>query len=144
MSNTQDGNVTTEPVHDLYLRMLIRMLEHDGSSRSSMSITLSTNGGVVSGHLITRDVWKSLWSDQLKGATGTGVEALSTFPDDLDAAIDGAVQESGAEPPKDDGLRYFVHLKNATLFVPGVDRIGFPLWRGRLDSVTGWSLGTAV
>ena len=144
MSTTEDksaGPVVTQPIHDLYLRMLIRVLEQDGSNRSSMSITLTTNGGVVYGHLITRETWKGLWAEQMKTAVGTGVDVLATFPDDIDSGFDQAYEEEGVEPPEDDGMRYFVHLKNATILAPGANRISVPSWRGRMESVVGWSLG---
>jgi hypothetical protein len=144
VSSTEDksgSHVITEPVLDLYLRMLISLLERDGSHRSSMPITLTTNGGVVYGDLITREAWKAVWAEQMETATGVGVEAVKTFPDDIDAAIDQVSAEEGEGRPEDDGMRYFVHLKNATVFVPGMNQLSMPSWRGRLDSITGWSIG---
>jgi hypothetical protein len=140
VSNNEEAQITTtEPIHDLYLRMLISVLEHDGSTDSSMAITLSTNSGVITGQLITRDTWKALWSTQLEGATGNGAELMKTFIESVDKAIDELNEEEGAEDQ--DPVRRFIHLKDATMFVPGADRLSLPLWRGRLESVAGWTLG---
>jgi hypothetical protein len=145
VSNTEDKNdkpIIVEPIHDLYLRMLISLLETDKSHGASASITLTTNSGVIYGHLITREAWKGLWVEQMKTATGTGVDAVRDFPAAIDRAVDDLFEESGEERPADSGLPYFVHLRNVTMYVPGANQIGLPLWRGRLEAVTGWALGT--
>ncbi|WP_329295752.1 hypothetical protein [Streptomyces sp. NBC_01455] len=48
------GIVTTEPVPDLYLSLLLSMVE-SGESVTSMSITLGTTSGVMSGDLVSRN-----------------------------------------------------------------------------------------
>lgn len=144
MSNAlddNDGPVTTEPIQDLYLQMLIRLLETDETNGSSASITLVTNGGVVYGHLVTRGAWKALWAEQMQSASGTNVDAYRTFPDDIDSVIDSIRDEAGQEGAVGNGMRRFVHLRAATLIAPDGTRINLPTWRGRLDSVAGWALG---
>lgn len=144
MSNTGDSSndiTVTQPVHDLYLRMLIKMLEKDDTNESHIPITLATNSGVIYGSVISRNAWKSLWVEEMKTATGVGVDLVRDFPNLIDSAIDEAFKEEGIERPADDGPR-FIHLKQATMLAPGVNRIGVPLWRGRLESVVGWNVGT--
>lgn len=82
MSNTEgNGIVVTEPIHDLYLQMLIKLLEHNDPG-ASMSITLSTNSGVIYGQLVTQETWKGLWTEFLmaEGASKRGCTGPSRIP----------------------------------------------------------------
>lgn len=136
-----NGTVVTEPIHDLYLRMLIRVLEKDDTHRSSIPVTFMVNGGIIYGSLISADTWKIQWEEQMQKAEGVGVDVIRNFPRDIDEAFEQAFEEEAAEKPDDDGLRYFVHMKDASLVIPGSAPISLPLWRGRLESVDGWSVG---
>lgn len=141
MSETQDeGRVVEAPVRDLYLHMLIKLLEGDETNSSNIPVTLTTNGAVVHGQLITMETWKELWPETLRDAQGTGAELIRGFLDSIDTAFKQVREEDGLPEPEDDGLRNFVHLKEAV--VHGTNGIALPLWRGRLDSITGWSIGT--
>lgn len=141
VSNTEgNGIVVTEPIHDLYLQMLITLLGHGGPG-ASMSITLSTNSGVIYGDLVTRETWKGLWTEFLITEGGVEAGAYGDFPGAVDSALTKAQEAEGSEQPEDDDLPRFIHLKGATLLAPTNNRITLPFWRGRLDSVCGWSIG---
>lgn len=135
------GPVLTEPITDFYLGTLIKVLEADTTNTASVSMTLTMSGGIVCGHLVSKDAWKALWAKQMQDATGSAAEAFRTFPDTIDSILDEARDEAGEEEPEDDGVRRFVHLKDATLFAPGQVRIRMPAWRGRMEAVSGWALG---
>lgn len=143
VSETQDdGRVEEPPVRDLYLHMLIKLLEKDETNRSDIPVTLTTNGTVVYGKLIAMEAWKQLWPESLRDAQGTGADVVRDFLETIDTAFKMLREEEGLPEPEDDGLRNFVHLKDAVVLAPGTDGLRTPLWRGRLDSITGWSLGT--
>ncbi|MET9124056.1 hypothetical protein [Streptomyces sp. NPDC004528] len=139
------GVVTTQPVPDHYLSLLLTMVD-SGESVTSMSITLGTSSGFISGDLVSRETWKSLWTETVLTRANAGAGTMGLFPDTVDHLLDQAKRDAGAgdaggqagaaaEAPR------FVHLKDVTLFAPGARPIGLPFWRGSLASVSGWTLG---
>ncbi|MEU2739391.1 hypothetical protein ABZ656_29490 [Streptomyces sp. NPDC007095] len=120
--------------------MLIKLLEHNDPG-ASMSITLSTSSGVIYGQLVTRQTWKGLWTEFLMTEGGVEAGAYGTFPDAVDSASAKVQEAEGSEQSEGDGLPRFIHLKNVTLLAPTDSPIALPFWRGRLDSVSGWSNG---
>ncbi|WP_329295750.1 hypothetical protein [Streptomyces sp. NBC_01455] len=67
---------------------------------------------------------------------------MGLFPDTADRLLKQAKEEAGEQngsaqhgPPR------FAHLKDVTLFLPGASPVSLPFWRGRLSSVSGWTLG---
>jgi hypothetical protein len=138
-SSDGDGIVTTQPIHDLYLSLLLTMIE-SGDAVTSMSIMLSTTSGVVTGDLVSREAWKALWTETILTKANASAGSMGLFPDTVDRLIEEVRSEDGASGDSDDSNPHFVHLKDAVVFV-GKDRINLRFWRGRLDSVVGWSLG---
>lgn len=126
---------TTQPVPDVQLQMLIRLLEED--PRSSLPITLNVPGGVVYGDLIAHDAWKADWEQSLRGMETLSSGLLSRFPETVDQAVDEMTGEAGAHH-----LPRWIHLRNATVTTGGINgAIELPVWRGRLADVAGWALG---
>ncbi|MER6539673.1 hypothetical protein ABT215_39015 [Streptomyces sp900105755] len=135
-----DDVVTTEPVPDLYLSLLLTMVE-SGESVTSMSVTLGMTSGVISGDLVSRDTWKSLWTETVLTRANADAGSMGLFPDTADRLFRQAREDAGTEDGSERHGPRFVHLKDVTLFVPGVSPVGLPFWRGRLSEVSGWTIG---
>ncbi|MER6462839.1 hypothetical protein AB0D30_07945 [Streptomyces sp. NPDC048409] len=135
-----NGILTTEPVHDLYLSLLLTMVD-GGQGVTSMTITLGTPSGVISGDLVSRETWKSLWTETILTKANTSAGTMGLFPDTVDRMLEQVREEVGGHDEAAAEVPRFVHLKDTTLFVPGATPITLPFWRGRLDAVTGWTLG---
>ncbi|RDG38442.1 hypothetical protein [Streptomyces corynorhini] len=125
----------TEPVPDLQLQMLIRLLGEDPGA--GLPVTLNVPGGLVHGDLITRDAWKADWAEALHRVRADGTELLARFPEAVDEAVDEVRGEDGSHL-----LPRWIHLRKVTLTAAGrPDGIELPVWRGRLADVAGWALG---
>ncbi|MFD3442263.1 hypothetical protein ACFWU3_32705 [Streptomyces sp. NPDC058685] len=125
--------VTTEPVPDMQLQLLVRLLAQDPGS--SLPMTLSTPGGIVYGDVIAHETWKADWAMSLHRMDGSGAQTLARFPELVDQAIG---EMSGSDTPQ--SLPQWIRLRDVTL-VHGPQSMTSPLWRGRLADVSGWSLG---
>lgn len=110
----------------LGLTELIERLDNGDGVPSSVSLTATTPGAVVSGLLVPRRWWVE---ETVRHLTA-------------DAATFGTVMGSLFDEFRPDGTlpRYF-HLMDARLIVGPGDQsdIGM-LWRGRIADVSGWSL----
>ncbi|WP_328581020.1 hypothetical protein [Streptomyces sp. NBC_00370] len=133
---SQDSTPTiTEPVSDLQLQLLIRLLGED--PRSWLPITLNVPGGVVYGDLITREAWKADWAQSLRRVRSVGSDLLARFPETVDQAVDELRGDDGSQH-----LPRWIHLRNVTVTTGGVSPdVEVPVWRGRLSDVAGWALG---
>ncbi|MFF8278868.1 hypothetical protein ACF05T_22555 [Streptomyces lateritius] len=124
---------TVEPLLDIQLQLLIRLLEAE--PRSSLPITLTMPGGVVCGDLITQEAWKAEWAHSVRRLGGKGAQLLAGFPESVDQSLEEA---SGGQMPEQ--LPRWVHLRDATLSTAVKGAFTVPVWRGRLADVSGWSL----
>ncbi|MCX4529997.1 hypothetical protein OG982_30725 [Streptomyces sp. NBC_01551] len=130
----------TEPVLDMYLGLLVPLLELD--ERNHIPVTLTVSGAVIYGELISYDVWKSEWVKLLQESTqGAGVDVLAKFPQSVDDVrqelVDAGELHVLKSPPR------FVHLRDVSILGGSHSTtINHRLWRGRLAEVSGWSLGT--
>jgi hypothetical protein len=87
-----------------------------------------------------------------RSSSGRSAEDIEGFAKMFDWLSEQSLTESGADQANDgeaDGtetaesdLPGFIHLRAATVHAPGTDAV-LPetLWRGRLDHVSGWSIG---
>ncbi|MEU1128226.1 hypothetical protein ABZ371_32750 [Streptomyces sp. NPDC005899] len=128
------ASVITEPVPDLQLQMLMRLLDRE--QRSSLPITLTLSGGILHGDLIGHEAWKADWARSLRQVEGEGANLLAEFPEIMDQGM----RELGAEG-EGSQLPRWIHLRDATLVLGGANAVHLPLWRGRLADVSGWTLG---
>ncbi|MEW9263350.1 hypothetical protein AB1207_01190 [Kineococcus endophyticus] len=104
------------------------------------AVTLVTAGGTVSGALIGRDEWVGKFFE--RSDAGEGSEPI------LDALREAFAAEDTAGGP-DEPIQYaFIHLEGARVHGHGPD-LENPepdglraLWRGRVDQVVGWSIGS--
>ncbi|MFD3531353.1 hypothetical protein [Streptomyces sp. NPDC058664] len=124
---------TVEPLLDIQLQLLIRLLETE--PRSSLPITLTMPGGVVCGDLITQEAWKAEWAQSVRRLGGKGAQLIADFPESVDQVVD---ETSRGQLPEH--LPRWVHLRDATLSTAVKGAFTLPVWRGRLADVSGWSL----
>jgi hypothetical protein len=125
----------TEPVSDLQLQLLIRLLGED--LRSWLPITLNVPGGVVHGDLIAHEAWKTDWAESLRTMKSVSADLLAKFPEAVDQAVEDLRGEEAAHL-----LPRWIHLRNAVLTTGSAGTaVELPVWRGRLADVAGWSLG---
>ncbi|MFD3519106.1 hypothetical protein [Streptomyces sp. NPDC058653] len=140
MSETSSGPgtgtapVTTEPVADIQLQLLVRLLGEN--PRTSLPLTLCLPSGVVQGSLIAHEAWKADWAQSLPPSDGPGTRLLSAFPESVDQAVDEMTPGDGPQ-----SLPQWIHLRDATITVGSPQPISVSLWRGRLADICGWSLG---
>ncbi|MBO3682545.1 hypothetical protein [Streptomyces sp. NEAU-YJ-81] len=127
--------VITEPVPDLQLQLLIRLLSQD--PRSSLPITLYVPGGLLYGDLIAHEAWKADWARSLREMAGSGAHLLAKLPETVDQVMQEKHAEDGSA-----GLPQWIHLREMTCVTGAANPVTAPLWRGRLADVTGWSLGS--
>ncbi|MCX4825248.1 hypothetical protein OG883_36405 [Streptomyces sp. NBC_01142] len=125
-----------EPVPDLQLQLLIRLLGQD--PRSSLPITLNIPGGVLYGDLIAHEAWKADWAQSLRRMEGPGAHLLAKFPETVDQIIDELHGEDGNGSQ---GLPRWIHLRSVTIVTGAKKPVTSPLWRARLADISGWSLG---
>lgn len=126
---------------DPTLSVLVRIANAGGMS---LGVTLMVGGAVVSGILVgTADFNEGLaeYIDQKSGPDGkfladmhrkAAEDLRSEFGDDFKAAF-GAPY-----------VATYIHLRDARVYTPhgSVPRNEGIFWRGRLDSVDGWSIGS--
>lgn len=139
---------------DPMLRILVNVANGMKSPDDKIGITLTVQGLVVSGDLISA----SRWVEEMASKPGIGLlERLFTQYRDM---IDEAQQEERAamKSVKEDDLEalkthdekypaaQFIHLKKSEIYGSGEHGKSIPAdaqayWRGRLSEVSGWTLG---
>ncbi|HEX8652100.1 MAG TPA: gas vesicle accessory protein GvpU [Pyrinomonadaceae bacterium] len=126
---------------DVMLRIFTYLANHYGMS---FSITLSVGGSLISGMIISRD-------EYMKSLTGSIRENISKLQDEVKEFLEVAIFEPLIQPIhyKDVAEEIadikYIHLNDAKVFNAGGKPIparggGF-LWRGRISSVDGFSIG---
>ncbi|WP_031085051.1 hypothetical protein, partial [Streptomyces sp. NRRL WC-3549] len=117
MSETLDtpaatAAVITEPVPDLQLQLLMRLLDRE--QRSGLPVTLTLSCGILHGDLIGHEAWKADWARSLRQVEGEGTNLLAEFPETVDQGIrELAADDGGASLPR------WIHLRDATLVFGG-------------------------
>ncbi|MDD1150026.1 gas vesicle protein [Pseudomonas sp. TNT2022 ID357] len=111
----------------------------DSSVKFEVPLTLTVGGNLVSGTLISEaDYFDLLAADFSRSFTGSVKEAAEEMIKGLQplAVVDG----------EDDTYRQFVHMKNAQVFTSASGPITTQgaLWRGKISSVEGFSLGSII
>ncbi|MFJ3804683.1 hypothetical protein ACIPSJ_51535 [Streptomyces sp. NPDC090088] len=124
-----------EPVLDLHLQHLIKMLNDDETKKSHFGISLNIPGGVIYGQAISRDAYLDAWEAEIRQSSGAGAEFIATLPRKISEVGDKLVKGRDTKP-----LPRWIHLREAT-FLTGapVQTMHYGLWRGRLSDVAGWS-----
>lgn len=153
--------MTIGPDEDLLLAVLVQGANASTDPDTSVSITLTVGGLVVSGDLVPAWVWLREVRELLAGASGTGQDGMAAvfgmFADDAlgdvlirdatagieaidedDDDEDGGVSVGGP----DTALPTSIHLARArVLGAHHSQELAGGLWRGRLSHVSGWTFG---
>lgn len=145
IGDRQDKTNESEVQKDLgntdgVLRIFTYLANHYGIS---FSITLSVGGLLISGMIISRD-------EYMKSLTGSIRENISKWQDEVKKFLESEIFEPLIQPIsyRDVGEELtnikYIHLNDAKVFNTGGKPIptggGF-LWRGRISSVDGFSIG---
>jgi hypothetical protein len=139
------------PPRDPYLASLVKLV--DDNPGWEIGLTLHVNGVIVSGLLCSMI---SFFEEQAEIIRQPGqaetAEGRLWFAEVFDSVVNEIKgwadakhvdEEKGEETGAALGdLPAFIHLRAATVHAPGTDAV-LPevLWRGRLDHVSGWSIG---
>jgi hypothetical protein len=134
---------------DPFLAILVQAVDH--TPGWEFGVTLHVNGVIVSGLLCSITTFFEEQAEMIRrlGSAET-VEARQGFAEIFDYLAEqtrpGGEQADGGETAETEtagrNLPEFIHLRAATVHAPGTDAV-LPetLWRGRLDHVSGWSIG---
>jgi hypothetical protein len=136
---------------DAFLAILVQAVDH--TPGWEVGVTLHVNGVIISGLLCSMTSFFEEQAEMIRrlGSAETA-EARQGFAELFDWLADqtqtppGAEHAEGGEAAETGAsgadLPEFIHLRAATVHAPGTDAV-LPetLWRGRLDHVSGWSIG---
>ena len=121
------------PGNDWFLQKMVALANHGGLK---FGITLAIEGQVITGELVSVAEYFKLYADSFVGPGS-------------DSEIRSAIASLGAGPPAErDGEPVppnYVHLRNARYVTAGGQRMPTTegmLWRGKINAVSGWSLGS--
>jgi hypothetical protein len=122
---------------DPELRFWVR-LANEAQSDGFVHVVLTLAGQVVSGEIIGFHQWELGQLDQLEesGVPAEDVELVRRAAADREAL--GAVEDILSGKPRQPR---FIHLRNVVVF-NGPAQLHSQIWRGRLDAVDGWTLGS--
>lgn len=146
MSDPSDqGQRATRHGHDGKDWVLSALVEaftgaHD-ESRNSVSVTVQSNGATITGMLISGDEYFENLAAQFREAAGP------VFADAMQEIWSGRREEGLQQQDQRDerGLppatRRYIHMRDVSILAgPAIVRA--PHWRGTLDDITGWCLGS--
>ena len=127
-----------DPLLAVFVRSINQFPEYE------IGVTLHVNGLIISGVMISMTSYFERLASWLRNAGAEGYAEVfdwlhqeTTFP-----SRDGAPSESDEEM-SDPGSTAFIHLRDANAWGPdGAHSLAPVIWRGRLDHVSGWSIGT--
>lgn len=143
-----DGaNVRDRLGPDSVLGFLVHLANASGLE---MGVILTLAGQAISGTIVSGERYFRELADALQGQAPSDLPDSTDSPDATRVAIarwlrnesEGykeayAADDDGGELPE----LTFVHLRDASLSIPGAPLQAVGLWRGRLDEVSGWTLG---
>jgi hypothetical protein len=113
----------------------------DDEGSGAIGITVQSNGATVSGIAISRRAWIDAMKVTMDASmTGGYNEALGTVFDKTAEHITG-IYKRRDEADLPTRKRGFIHMRNVRI-LGGAESVELPLWRGTLEDVTGWSMGS--
>ena len=143
-----DGAAPVDTSSDYVAPDWILSLLHDfciglDDTDSTMTMTLASGGILVSGLVVPYRRWRQRHLDSFHEG-GLDQRYVAMF---LSAFAHTDSDEADLRAHRDDlGLLMpdyrFIHMLDATIF-SGAQRVQISTWRGRMDSIDGWSLGLA-
>ncbi|MGT2426597.1 hypothetical protein [Amnibacterium kyonggiense] len=111
----------------------------DDKSESTIDLTVVVGGVLVTGVLISGDEHTRLMEERMEQAAPGFLDGYRTIAHAADEARrEQYERRTAADLPLP--ARRFLHLKDVTIF-GGSTTANVPLWRGLMDSVTGWTFG---
>ncbi len=136
---------------DPFLAILVKTINE--SPDWEIGVTLHVNGVIISGLLCSMTSFFEEQAEMIRqlGSVET-TEARQGFAEVFDWLAEQAQARPDSEHTEGDeaaeteatevDLPGFIHLRAATVHAPGADAtLPETLWRGRLDHVSGWSIG---
>jgi hypothetical protein len=112
------------------------------SSGLEIGVTLDVNGVVISGMLCSLRSYLEDQANFLRSQGSTESAPIGEALSGLFSKIAEQVKPELQDESSTEISTNFIHLREATVHAPGTD--GYllqPFWRGRLDHVSGWSIG---
>lgn len=105
-----------------------------------LPVTLTVNGVIVSGLLISGKQYFNEAAEVIEGGTGSSgvIEVMANLHRDVAKRFEELVSKDEDEPMPP--VR-FVHLNKAHILSSGGAPIEVGLWRGKLSAVDGWTFG---
>lgn len=142
---TDPDGYTWEDVEpkDWYLDTFLSLVTGDAEDRtdSFVSLTVISNGVVVSGHAISRQAWVTGIIDQFKQSGVENSALAETFAELHDGDSAEVKHRLDAKLPV--LARQFLHMKDVRIGTgPNAATVLVPFWRGALSDVTGWAPGS--
>jgi hypothetical protein len=121
---------------DFLLQHLVSIANTTGLS---MGVTLTVGGVTISGQLTGGEEYFALLKEAMLTST-SNIEGVG----EAFGKIFDKYAEIYTTPPEETDLPTFIHLKQAKMYLPG--QAPMPsnglLWRGRISTVAGFSLGS--
>lgn len=127
---------------DMFLDVVLELAHGLTEEHSStIGLTVTSNGVVVSGLAISRAEWITRIVDQYKnsGADKMAAEIEKIFNQAHGIMVEKTTSRNAARLPL--RPRPFLHMKNVRIG-SGENCVQLPLWRGAITDITGWSLGS--
>lgn len=133
--NDDSATLDEIPAPDRALADLVVMI--NSTAKGEIGATLTVNGSVVSGDIISGERFFLGLQEEIRNASG----ADNRLADTWQPMVDAYRADREADVDFDAALKntVFIHLRNAKVINGETSNVGF--WRGRLESVDGWSIG---
>jgi hypothetical protein len=123
------GRMREEMVADEYLRNFIRSATQPESD-GTLSVTINTSGLVITGRVCSEGLYREAMGEIFS------LEDLSA------EEVRAGLQDWFGQPSEErDEPTGYIHLLDTKIMRGLGGAISLPAWRGRLDSIVGFSLG---
>jgi hypothetical protein len=114
------------------------------TSEVELGVTLHVQGQVLTGKLISGETYWSETADRLRAQGAGPTKLVETLATSMDRVADEYRSSFGEDEPDDAGdpKSHFLHLRDARTLTPeGPVPTDGALWRGRIASIDGFSVG---
>jgi hypothetical protein len=147
-----EPQATTPGDRDPLLGIIINAIDHHPGFE--IGVTLHVQGLVVCGVIIAASSYFGEVAEMIRhaGPAGTApdreglADVFAWISDEMRpvTGVEAGEAEAGEVEESDfGGLPHFMHMRDARVWAPGGgSEMPGTLWRGRLDQVSGWSIGT--
>ena len=122
--------------NDLERDKLLDMFVDLAKNKIECPVILNVKGITISGIIISGQKYFEELINQIQNGTGNANKLIA---DSFNSALEKVKQEK-INNNDDNKKAKFIYLKNANLLIQN-DIIDIKLWRGRIDSIDGFSLG---